>query len=559
MNLLRHARIATKVAVAPVFAIVCLVMVGGLGVWANARANRALETITGPRMSALEVVADLERQITGLNAALNQSLVWEGIELKAELIAALDARTAAEFQRTAALIDAQATALLWTEADRAAWKQVAQAFAKFRTQAQQTLDMKSSGLATAAGVLSMTETSYTALSRQLGELVARQRELAKHDGAEAGHAGRRGMLVTIVGLVLGVVLCSLAAWWCARMIAAPLARTVTMLQAVAAGDLTRRLPVDGRDEVGQAAAAVNDAIEAMHATVREVSEAASAAAIASRELSTASDRLSDSAQEQASSLEETAASLEEITGTAKQNAENARQASALAVSSREAAESGGTAAGAAVAAVEDINAASRKIAAITATIDEIAFQTNLLALNAAVEAARAGEQGRGFAVVATEVRNLAQRASSAAQEIKSLIGDSVGKVETGSARVKQSGATLTEIVASVKRVSDIIGEIAAATHEQTVGIDEVSRAVTRMDQVVQANAAQSEEVSTTAESLARQSAHLQALVGRFRIDAGAEAVGEPETSRAEVMARTVARPRPVPARMLDATSVTSLR
>jgi methyl-accepting chemotaxis protein len=375
----------------------------------------------------------------------------------------------------------------------------------------------------------MTETCYAALSRQLGELVARQRELAKHDGSEAGHAGRRGVLVTIVGLVTGVVLCALAAWWCARMIAAPLARTVTMLEAVAAGDLTQRLPVDGRDEVGQAAAAVNHAVEAMHATVREVSDAAGAAAAASQELSAASEQLSDSAHEQASSLEETAASLEEITGTAKQNADNARQASALAVSSREAAETGGTAAAAAVAAVEDINSASRKIAAITATIDEIAFQTNLLALNAAVEAARAGEQGRGFAVVATEVRNLAQRASSAAQEIKGLIGDSVGKVETGSARVKQSGATLTDIVASVKRVSDIIGEIAAATQEQTTGLDEVSRAVTRMDQVVQANAAQSEEVSTTAESLARQSAHLQSLVRRFRIDhaAAAPATREP--------------------------------
>jgi methyl-accepting chemotaxis protein len=217
-------------------------------------------------------------------------------------------------------------------------------------------------------------------------------------------------------------------------------------------------------------------------------------------------------------LEETAASLEEITGTVKQNADNARQANQLAVGSRDTAEKGGEVVTQAVSAMGEINQSSKKIADIITTIDEIAFQTNLLALNAAVEAARAGEQGRGFAVVAAEVRSLAQRSATAAKEIKALIQDSVQKVQDGSELVNKSGQTLQEIVSSVKKVTDIIGEIAAASQEQSGGIDQVNKAVGQMDQVVQSNAAQTEELASTAQSLTAQARQLQALVGRFRIN-----------------------------------------
>ncbi len=249
----------------------------------------------------------------------------------------------------------------------------------------------------------------------------------------------------------------------------------------------------------------------------EVSAIADSVASASQQLAAASEELSSGAQEQASSLEETASSLEEITGTIQQNADNAQQANQLAGNSRSVAEKGGEVVGRAVQGMSEINVASKKIADIITAIDEIAFQTNLLALNAAVEAARAGEQGRGFAVVAGEVRNLAQRSAAAAKEIKGLIQDSVAKVEAGTQLVDQSGHTLAEIVTSVKRVTDIVSEIAAASREQAGGIEQVNKAVTQMDQVTQGNASQTEELSGTAEGLAGQAAQLQQLVAQFNL------------------------------------------
>jgi len=249
----------------------------------------------------------------------------------------------------------------------------------------------------------------------------------------------------------------------------------------------------------------------------EVSEIADSVAAASQQLASASEELASGAQEQASSLEETASSLEEITGTIQQNADNAQQANQLASSSHDVATKGGEVVGRAVQGMSEINAASRKIAEIITAIDEIAFQTNLLALNAAVEAARAGEQGRGFAVVAGEVRNLAQRSAAAAKEIKGLIQDSVAKVDVGTKLVNQSGETLNEIVTSVKRVTDIVSEIAAASREQATGIEQVNKAVTQMDTVTQGNASQTEELSSTAEGLSGQAAQLQALVAQFNL------------------------------------------
>jgi len=249
----------------------------------------------------------------------------------------------------------------------------------------------------------------------------------------------------------------------------------------------------------------------------QVDDISNSVASASQELAAASQHLSSSAQESASSLEETASSLEEITATVRQNADNADQANQLANSSRETAERGGVVVSQAIGAMGEINKSSRKIADIITTIDEIAFQTNLLALNAAVEAARAGEQGRGFAVVAGEVRNLAQRSATAAREIKGLIEDSVQKVETGSELVNKSGETLGAIVTSVKRVTDIVAEIAAASREQTIGIEQINKAVAHMDQSVQSTAAQMEELSGTAMSLSGQSEQLQEVVDQFHL------------------------------------------
>ena len=232
-----------------------------------------------------------------------------------------------------------------------------------------------------------------------------------------------------------------------------------------------------------------------------------------------SDEISSGAQTQALGLEETAASLGQIAAMAKQNADSADQANQLATGAREVAETGGRVMSNTVAALEEINRSSRKIADIITTIDENAFQTNLLGLNAAVEAARAGEQGRGFAVVASEVRTLAQRSASAAREIKALIADSVQKVEDGTRLVNQSGRTLDEIVTAVKRVTAIVGEIANGSRQQSVGIDEINRAVTQMDETTQATAAQTEELAATAGALQELVGELQSLVAQFPNDA----------------------------------------
>jgi methyl-accepting chemotaxis protein len=320
-------------------------------------------------------------------------------------------------------------------------------------------------------------------------------------------------------MVLGALFLALAlGYFIGKLISNPLNQTVGVLEAVAAGDLTRTLDVSTKDEVGQMATALNLAVAGMRDAMADVRGSADGLAAASQQLAASSEELSSGAQEQAASLEETAASLEEITSSVKQNADSAKQANQLAAAARDTAEKGGHVVSSAVTSMGEINTSSKQIADIITTIDEIAFQTNLLALNAAVEAARAGEQGRGFAVVASEVRSLAQRSATAAKEIKVLIQDSVRKVETGSQMVNQSGIVLEEIVASVKRVTDIVGEIAASSREQSAGIEQVAKAMSQMDQVTQQNASQTEELSSTAQELSGNADHLQTLVARFQLD-----------------------------------------
>jgi methyl-accepting chemotaxis protein len=266
---------------------------------------------------------------------------------------------------------------------------------------------------------------------------------------------------------------------------------------------------------------VNALLQTMSDLISQIKVAAADVHRGAEEISVGNVNLSQRTEEQAASLEETASSMEEMTTTVKQNADNASQASQLAVAARDKAELGGSVVGSAVRAMSEINDSSKKIADIIGVIDEIAFQTNLLALNAAVEAARAGEQGRGFAVVATEVRSLAGRSATAAKEIKGLIQDSVRKVTEGSALVTQSGQTLELIVASIKKVADIVGEIAAASREQSAGIEQVNKAVMQMDEMTQQNAALVEESTAASQSMATQARALSQTMERYRVDESA--------------------------------------
>ena len=286
------------------------------------------------------------------------------------------------------------------------------------------------------------------------------------------------------------------------------------------GDLTRRLPVKGEDELARISIAFNlfaDKIASILRQIRTVSETVRAA---SSEISSGNNDLSDRTSQQAGSLQQTAAAMEELTSTVQHNADNAAQAATLAGQASQVASEGGAVVRSVVSTMDGIEASSRKIVDIIGVIDGIAFQTNILALNAAVEAARAGEQGRGFAVVASEVRSLAQRSATAAREIKALIESSVSQVNTGSSLVRQAGGTMDQVVASVERVTQIVREIDVASHEQSTGIGEVGKAVNQMDHVTQQNAALVEEAAAAAQSLQEQAAHLAQLVGGFVLDAG---------------------------------------
>jgi len=339
-------------------------------------------------------------------------------------------------------------------------------------------------------------------------------------------------ILLMAAATLAVVLGAFMAWTATRSITRPVQQAVEAATAIAHGDLALQIPTGAQDETGQLLRALTDMQGRLAALVADVRRNAEGVATASAEIAQGNNDLSARTEHQASALEQTAASMEELGSTVRQNADNARAANQLAVNASTVATQGGEVVAEVVDTMKGINESSRKISDIIGVIDGIAFQTNILALNAAVEAARAGEQGRGFAVVASEVRSLAQRSAEAAKEIKSLIGASVERVEQGSHLVDRAGATMTEVVSAIRRVTDIVGEISAASSEQSSGVAQVGEAVTQMDQATQQNAALVEQSAAAAASLRNQASLLVDAVAVFKLSASQGRAIEVSTPRA---------------------------
>ena len=560
MNWYRNRKTVTKLMVAFVFMAVLLGVVGYQGLSGAGKLSGALNDIYNKHLLGNAAIEHIQLLVASIRVDSRQSLIAQDAAGREECARNVQAYfTSLEEDLT------NTEKLMVTDQGRAMLAKIRRDEAEYKPPATEVVRLAIGGQNKAAIDL---QNKVTPIGAQLNEdcknLVTFKQGLAKKavEESAAVYASIRTTLFSFLGV--SAVLAVGFGWFLARMLANPLRRMVAVADQLADGHLDQDIEYRSEDETGQLAEAfrkmitgfsvpvreasavmekvaardltvrmqgeckgdfaaiknsVNAAIEKLGSALTEVQQSASQVSSTSNQLSAASEQLASGAQEQASSQEETSSSLVEISATVKQNAENAQQARQLAENSREAAEKGGVVVQEAVVAMADINASSRRIADIITTIDEIAFQTNLLALNAAVEAARAGEQGRGFAVVASEVRNLAQRSATAAREIKGLIQDSVRKVESGSDLVNRSGNTLTEIVTSVKRVTDIVAEIAAASQEQATGIEQVSKAMSQMDQVTQHNSAQTEELSSTAEELSSTAEQLQSLTSQFELGA----------------------------------------
>ena len=412
------------------------------------------------------------------------------------------------------------TELISTEQGKSLLQGVVEARRQYGTTQKQFMELASANKKEEAAMLLLTEVrkDQQRYFDALRSLIRYQTELVSDNGKQAKNTYQSARLTLLVLATSAFLFGSGVAILTTRSIVRPLTTAVHVARTVAAGDLNSKVEVKGKDETGILLLALKDMNDSLVKIVTDVRSGSTAVAVASKQIASGTMDLSTRTEQQAGSLEEAAASMEELIGTVKQNSENAHQANSLARSASDIAVKGGLMVSQVIETMGAIDKSAKMIAEIIGVIDGIAFQTNILALNAAVEAARAGEQGRGFAVVAGEVRNLAQRAAGAAKEIKALIENSVEQVEAGTKLVGQAGATMTEVVDSIKRVSDFVDEITTAGREQSAGIEQINRTIVQLDQATQQNAELVEETASASAAMQDQANHLTKVVSVFKTD-----------------------------------------
>ncbi|MDD5336116.1 MAG: methyl-accepting chemotaxis protein [Rhodoferax sp.] len=506
-----------KILVAPAVAVVFLMVFGAVSYGALSQQQAALEDLTGVRFGNYQIVANSAQEISEVHAGVYRLFTWLG-NLQEDKIKQITAEQDAKIDAIVKRVGAFGATAGLDANERGMAESVLKKLVKYKRDVATAIDLSTVDVNTGMAAMQTADSGFQEMLKQFKELVQVENQLVRRGHERVVAEFGKVVAILIVVLLFGLAVSTGIALFMSRLIVRPLKYAILAAGRVAGGDLSSKITVAGNDETGELLQALKDMSDSLVRIVGEVRGGTDTIATASSQIAAGNLDLSGRTEQQASSLEETAASMEQLTSAVKHNADNAQHANQLAVAASGVALKGGSAVSQVVQTMDAINNSSRKIVDIISVIDGIAFQTNILALNAAVEAARAGEQGRGFAVVAAEVRNLAQRSAAAAKEIKTLIGDSVAKVEEGSQQVAQAGQTMDEIVDSVKRVTDIMAEITATSQEQSSGIEQVNQAITQMDQVTQQNAALVEEAAAAAASLQEQAGNLSQVVSVFKLD-----------------------------------------
>ncbi len=517
-QLIGRLPVSAKIALAPLLVMLCLLAVALQSYVGNVRTRGALEEISHANLPRMAAAGNLKERVVQLNGMVMQSLAYEGAGLKADVIKALDARIAEEFKALGAVLQEQKKAAGAADPQELARLAATEAaLKKFERSALDTLDMKSAGLATAASLMSVSESAYAELRKQMSAVVEAEMGRGTLAAAETGKTVSAVNTGTLLVGALALLLSAVVTWYCNRLIVRPLGQAVDIAREVADGDLRRHDIQAGSDATGQVLRALAEVAERLNGMVASIRRGADQIDTAASEISMGNNDLAARTEQTASALQTTASSVRDLAQTIAHNADTAVQANQLAGDAARVAQQGGSDVGEVIRTMDGISAQARRISDIIGTIDGIAFQTNILALNAAVEAARAGEQGRGFAVVASEVRLLAQRSGEAAKEIRELITASLQNVEAGTGKVHAAGQTMERIVSAIGQVSTMVAEISRATADQAREIQGVNSAVADMDRSTQQNAALVEQSAAAAESLRVQSEGLVRTISAFRV------------------------------------------